>query len=85
MLDVMTGIDQLLALANAYIAAEGIEMHTLSWRALGDSKKLASLADGKDIQVKRFERALAWFDEHWPEGVEWPAGVQRPRRGEAAA
>lgn len=46
----------------------------------GDNKKLKALEDGADIQVRRLEQAMAWLSEHWPEGAEWPPGVQRPTR-----
>lgn len=75
----MTGIDRLLALANAYAAAESIELSTVSWRVFGDTKKLAALVDGGDIQIKRYERALIWFAENWPDGAHWPKVVSRPR------
>lgn len=75
----MTGIDRLLALANAYATAESIELSTVSWRVFGDTKKLAALVDGGDIQVKRYERALVWFAENWPDGAQWPKVVSRPR------
>jgi hypothetical protein len=34
--------------------------------------------DGGDIGIARFERAMQWFSDHWPENVEWPPGVPRP-------
>ena len=74
----MDGIAQLCTLARAYIAAEKVETTTLSWRVFGDTKKLDALFSGKDIQVRRFEKALGWFDQNWPDGATWPKGVTRP-------
>ena len=74
----MSGIDQLLSLAREYASATGVELTTVSWRVFGDTKKLAAIVAGGDIQVRRFERALCWFAENWPEGRPWPASVPRP-------
>lgn len=74
----MTGTEQLLAVARAYAAAEGVELKTASWRALGDGKKLDAIECGADIQVGRFERAMRWFSDNWPRLARWPDGVVRP-------
>jgi hypothetical protein len=74
----MSGIDQLLAVARAYGVAEKIELSTVSWRALGDTKKLPALEAGSDIQVKRLEATMQWFSSNWPESAAWPTGVARP-------
>ena len=73
----MSGIDQLLALARSYAAAEGLELSTVSWRVFGDTKKLGAIETGSDIQVRRFEKAVLWFSDHWPQGLAWPDGVER--------
>lgn len=75
----MTLIAQLLSLANTYEAATGIGRTTLSWRVFSDTKKLQSLHDGKDIQTKRLESAIAWFSANWPEGADWPESISRPK------
>lgn len=74
----MSAIDQLLTLARAYGLAAGIKASTVSWRVFGDSKKLADIEAGADIQVRRQERAMRWFAENWPSGAEWPSDVPRP-------
>lgn len=79
----MSGIDQLILLARAYGTAEKIETSTVSWRVFGDTKKLDALLDGGDINVRRFERALRWFSDNWPEAAEWPEAVSRPKKAAA--
>jgi hypothetical protein len=74
----MDGIEQLLAVAHAYGAIEGLEPSTVSWRAFSDSKKLAAIEAGADIQVRRLERTMRWFSENWPADAPWPSGVPRP-------
>jgi len=74
----MSAIDQLVDLARRYSDATGLEPKTVSWRAFGDTKKLAALETGADIQVGRYERTLQWFSDNWPAEVEWPADIARP-------
>lgn len=81
----MSGIDQLLSVARAYGAATGLEPSTVSWRVFGDGKKLGAIEAGADIQVRRYERAIQWFSDNWPEGTAWPEGVDRPERAAAEA
>lgn len=69
----------MLAVAHAYGAATGLELSQVSWRALGDTKKLGALEQGADIQVGRYERVMQWFSDHWPADAEWPDGVARPQ------
>lgn len=73
----MSGIDSLLKVARRYAEIEGVPLSTVSSRALNDGKKLGALEDGADINVRRLEKALAWFSDNWPAG-EWPDEVRRP-------
>lgn len=80
----MSAIDDLLAVSRAYATSEGLDLSTVSWRALGDTKKLTAIVDGKDIQVRRYERTMQWFSDHWPTNAEWPAEIERPAPAPAA-
>lgn len=73
----MSGIDQLLTVARAYAAYGDLDLSTVSWRSLGDTKKLGAVVNGADIQVRRLERTMQWFSDNWPD-VPWPSGVPRP-------
>ncbi|ORE87715.1 hypothetical protein ATO4_25213 [Aurantimonas sp. 22II-16-19i] len=75
----MIAISNLLAVAGAFQAATGLDQSTVSWRALGDVRKLAALSSGKDIQVTRYEKAMIWFSVNWPQDLSWPIGVDRPK------
>ena len=70
---------QLLTVAHAYAAAEGIELSRASWRAFSESKTLDDLVEGRTSPtLRRADRALHWFSGHWPAGAEWPPGVPHP-------
>ncbi len=73
----MSQIQQILALADAYADAEGIQLSTVSWRVFGDTKKLQALHDGGDLQTRRADGAMTWFRENWPTAAEWPEGIER--------
>ena len=75
----------LMTIARSYGASLGLELSTVSWRALGDTKKLAAIDAGSDIQVGRCEKTIQWFSDNWPAGTEWPDGIERPARSRAGA
>lgn len=77
----MDFIASLIRAAEAFRDASGLERTTVSWRLFGDSKKLDALIAGSDIQVRRYEGAMAWLSGNWPEDVDWPEGVVRPHGG----
>lgn len=72
-------IRHLIQLANHYCAVTGKTRISVSKRVFNDGKVLDRLAIGKDITIGRFERAMRWFSDNWPEGAEWPDEVPRPR------
>jgi len=74
----MSVIDNLLTVARKYAELEGVGLSTVSSRAFDDGKKLAAIEGGADIQVRRLERAMQWFSDHWPDGGAWPSDVPRP-------
>lgn len=74
----MLNIEHLLTVADAYATAAKVEDKTVSSRVFQDSKKLAAIRSGSDITVGRYNSALAWFSENWPEEARWPHDVPRP-------
>ena len=70
MLPIMNTIENLLAVADAYKKASGLSHdRTVSHRVFGDSKKLTALRDGSDITTRRYNDAMVWFSENWPDGA----------------
>lgn len=70
--------DQLICAAEAFCDATGMSNSRLSTIMLSGGKRLSMIAQGGDIGTERFEAAMRWLSANWPEGVDWPAGVQRP-------
>lgn len=80
----MLNIDHLITIADEYARLANVEEKTVSSRVFDDGKKLAALRAGGDITVGRYNAALAWFSEKWPEGAVWPDDVTRPESSETA-
>ena len=75
----------IVALAERYCEATGDRLVTISHRVFGDSKKLLAIRDNDaDLTVSRYNSALLWFSENWPDRVEWPDNISRPVPQEAA-
>lgn len=75
----MTGRERILRLAELYGAALKMERTTVSWRLFKDTNKLDAIAAGRDLYLGRYERAMGFFAEHWPDAlVAWPEGIERP-------
>jgi hypothetical protein len=69
---------QLLTTAAAYGGARHLSESRVSKLVFGDGQKLTSLSNGADLNTRRFEAAMQWFSDHWPEGAAWPEAVPRP-------
>lgn len=80
----MTGREHIVRLAEAYGLSTNMPRTTLSWRLFRDTNKLDAIIAGKDLYLGRYERAMQWFADHWPDAP-WPVGVPQPARSNAAA
>ncbi len=73
--------DQLLVVARAYCQIRGLSLARVSTLVFNEGKKLEAIASrGADLATGRFEAAMLWFSENWPEGADWPESVARPER-----
>jgi hypothetical protein len=81
----MLNTKHLLKVAETYGKLTKVEEKTVSSRVFADSKKLRAIRDGADITVGRYNAALEWFSENWPEGKKWPDSVPRPESERAQA
>lgn len=63
----------LLALGATYAKHRGIKLATVSRACLGDSPALERIRDhGGSVTLRKFDDAMQWFDEHWPDKLAWP-------------
>ena len=69
----MDTIERLISVADLYIEATGTRPSTASLHALGHSRKLHALRNGRDIQVRFADAAFQWFAINWPEEEPLPA------------
>ncbi|HUO54932.1 MAG TPA: hypothetical protein VMU18_09335 [Rhodoblastus sp.] len=77
----MDYIADLLRVIDVYRSAAGVTDSTLSTRIFNEGMKVKRLRAGADMNTRRVVVALRWLSSHWPEGVEWPEDVRRPRAG----
>ena len=75
----MTHRDKLLALLDRYCAATGRSEARVATLIQNAGHFFLSVRSGAGFTVRTYERALHWFSQNWPEGAEWPTGVERPR------
>jgi hypothetical protein len=70
--------DILVRLSADFLRLTGRKQGGVWAAAVGDARFLERVHAGQTFTVKTFDRAVMWFSENWPEGVEWPEGVARP-------
>lgn len=75
---------QLVIVSRRYAEATGISLSTLSTRLLNGGMQLKRIADGGDLNTRKFEQAMSWLSENWPDGANWPDDVPRPATARAA-
>ena len=69
----------LIAVAEAFAAAEGCALSTVSRRCRNDSAFFRRIADvGKSFTLRTFDEVMQWFSDNWPGDADWPIGVARP-------
>ena len=78
---------ELLRLARILSEAQGLSLATISRRATGrrNTDLFDRLASGGACTSRTIDQASAWFIEHWPPHVIWPADIARPEPPRCAA
>ncbi|MCB8835962.1 hypothetical protein [Aurantimonas sp. VKM B-3413] len=71
--------EQLVTVADVYGKAIKRRRGTISAQIFNRGSRLDELAAGSsDVGTVKFEMAMQWLSDHWPEGAVWPEGVARP-------
>ena len=78
-------IQHLLTVSTAYAEATTLSRSSVSKRVFNDGKVLDNLVTGADMTIGRHAAAMQWLSDNWPDGAEWPDGIARPAKTEAAA
>ena len=71
-------IRNILTVAEHYAAKQGLSLSTVSLYAAGQGRLLDRLRDGWGITVRRRDRIMSWFSNHWPSDLAWPSDIPRP-------
>ena len=70
----------ILDIADIYSSHFKIKQSTLSLYVFNDGKVLSRLKAGCSLTTKRQQKAIQWFADNWPAGVNWPQHlVQKPQ------
>lgn len=76
----------LITLAETLAAHQGVTHFAISMRALGKGDFFKKLKDhGSDCRTLTAERLLVWFNQNWPDDLEWPKAIARPAKGRVTA
>ena len=75
---VMNARQHLLTLIDTFAEAKGVSGSRVTTLAVNSGSVYRFLREGKDITVGRFETAVRWLSDNWPDGVLWPDGIARP-------
>lgn len=81
----MTQRSSLITLAETMAAHHGVTHYAISMRALGKGDFFKKLMAGGDCRTATAARVLSWFDQSWPEDLEWPRDIPRPSKSRRAA
>lgn len=66
----------LARLAAAYAGHKNLKLSTLGIFAVNDAEFFTRAERGV-LRTTGYDKALAWFEAHWPKDLAWPAGVPR--------
>ena len=83
-LRIMLMSEALKKITELYVEATGRSLAGLSIAVGLNDKFFANVVRGKGVHMSSADQSLEWFSEHWPEGVEWPREIMRPRLANAA-
>ncbi|WP_425072543.1 hypothetical protein [Sagittula sp. S175] len=72
-------LDDLLTLVVAYCLHVDRSEATVSNQITTHARLFKRLRSGHGCNVNTYNTAMAWFSTNWPEDLEWPKGVERPK------
>lgn len=69
--------DDLIHLARAYARFRGLALSTVGRLAGGQGAFFDRVAAGR-VTIRRVDRTVQWFSDHWPAELAWPRHLLRP-------
>lgn len=78
--------DDVIRLGRAYARFRGLALSTVGRLAGGQGAFFQRVAAGR-VTIRRVDRSVQWFSDHWPAELAWPGDLVRPepRPGSLAA
>ena len=52
---------------------------TLSNKCMGHARFFSRLRKGLGCSVTSYNKMMQWLSDNWPEDLEWPADIPRPK------
>jgi len=74
----MTLKQRLLHLTEIYCGARGMSEARLATIIFDQGGTYKRLRLGGDMTTHKWEEAMQWFNDHWPDEQPWPAEIPRP-------
>ena len=68
----------LLLLADIKLESSGMSRAAISRAALNDNTFLTRVDRGENFTIGNFDKVVRWLSENWPDGIDWPADIERP-------
>ena len=70
--------NRILTLAERYCAAKDVSEARVATLIFNQGGTIKRLRAGGDLTTRKFEFAIQWFSDHWPDGEPWPVDIPRP-------
>lgn len=76
----MTQRNNLINLAETLASHQGVTHSAISMRALGKGDFFKKMIEkGHDCRTRTADKLMAWFSDNWPEDLDWPSSIARPK------
>lgn len=76
---VMNLIGRLQTLCDTYCEHAGVPRTRVARVVFNDQRRLDAVFGGEaSLTIPNFEKLVMWLSANWPEGLDWPTGVERP-------
>jgi len=72
--------DKIIKLAEAFANHSGLKLSTVSTYAANDGKWLDGLKGTASCTLRKAAVVIRWFHTNWPEDLEWPSDIPRPKK-----